>query len=125
MNGIVRFPPVTEGTEDDRRVRARFAALKEFELLHSSSPRCKDKNQDQETLLRRRVASPSASTPPNRNRPHPQPLLVLGRLWLRRHQLPLLQRHLRRFQNLASGAVLCVAQSATQFGEPSVAPAQC
>ena len=50
MNGIVRFPPVTEGTEDDRRVRARFAALKEFELLHSSSPRCKDKNQDQESF---------------------------------------------------------------------------
>ena len=52
-----------------------------------------------------------AGAPPNRNRPHPQPLLVLERLRLRHHQLPLLQRHLRRRQIFAGGAVLCVAQS--------------
>ena len=61
----------------------------------------------------------------NRNRPHPQSLLVMGRLRLRRHRLPLLQRHLRRRKILASGAVPCAAQSITQLDEPNSGVALC
>ena len=90
---------------------ARFAALKEYELLQLLSRDKKAPGDGAST----RPQLLSSST--DRNRPHPQSLLVLERLRLRRHRLPLLQRHLRRRQIFASGAVLCVAQSATQLGE--------
>ena len=77
--------------------------------------------------VRRRWRRLVASVPsiPNRNRPQPQPLLVLGRPRLRRNRPPLLQWRSKRRLTLARGAVHCAAQSITQLDEPNSRVAHC
>ena len=76
-NGIrsdVHCPLVAEGTWTIEEC-TRFAVLKEFELLQLIS-------KDKKAFATARRLGLYCS------QPHPQPLLVLERLRLRRHQLP-------------------------------------
>ena len=87
---------------------ARFAALKEFELLRLLSTRTGRPS-------RRHVVSASPS--PNRSRPHPQLLMVkLLRQCL--VPLPTLRRWSRRRRMRANGAALRGARGTTLRCEP-------
>ena len=113
-HGVLRSPAVAV-------VVCGVSAMFAEQLARSSS--CSSSSRP----TRRRSRRPVASAPSvlNRNRLHPQSLLVLERLRLRRPQMPLLHRRLQRHQILARGAVPRAARGAMQLGELSRSVAQC